>query len=167
MARLDPTEYIDRALVALEAIRDPLERAQSATELMQRIVTANEQIREMRHQDVAWLNDKLEGPGYTYEELSELLGVSKPRIQQLVNNYREPRREGTIAVAMKVPLASLHRRKASDEDIVRALLPRIRSYRGGPRLTVEQVAEILDIPAKTLKPLMAVIDAEIAAAAEE
>jgi hypothetical protein len=124
------------------AIGDPLEQAQVATNVMHAIGSASEELRDLRHAAVVALKDE---QGMGYQRIGVALGTSKSRAQQLYNGARSPRRPGVIEVETKLALTQLRGANATDEEIVKVLVPKIRAYRGGPYMPISQIAELLEV----------------------
>lgn len=156
MSRQDPHILLERALDALEDITDTAEKAQAATAFLASLGEANEEVRELRREAVLELNDS----GYGYAAIASLLGLSKPRAQQIVNGWRTPKRPGVIEVQARLTAGEMRASGASDEAIVYAVVQDIRDSKGGEKVSASQIARILDMPYKVVRPVVTEVDAK-------
>lgn len=156
MASMDssPAQSAERllaqAVAQVTAIPDDLVRAQVATELQAAIADAAKTVRTIRRDAVAALN----AAGWGYSRIADELGVNKARVQQILNESRPARRDGVIATEMKLAAARMHGAGVEDQEILEDLVPRIRGYRGGNTIGAEAIAEMLDLPLKTVKAFL-------------
>lgn len=142
---LEKTVY--DAVDIVGAISDPKERLVAASRLMHAVRAASEELRDMRHEDVVRLTDEV---GMSYSEVGELIGTGKTRVQQIRQSLRPVRRPGIIEMETRLAAAQMSASGASDADLAAALVPQMRSYKGGDRLTIEQMATILGLDEATI-----------------
>lgn len=158
MARNDPSDLLRRSVEVLADIHDPTHRARVATEFMDTLRDVSEQVRDLRRESVVALNDS----GMGYQQIADLLGISKPRAQQLVNGWKNPKRPGVIEVEVRLALAQLHSRNASPEEIAGIVVPLVLSKRGGDKVTLKDLSDLAGVPQKVLKPVLAKEKARLA-----
>lgn len=152
---LTPVELVVAALEDVDAITDPMEKALAAGNLMQAARSAEERLRDIRVDSVG----KLNAGGMGYGQIATALGVTKGRAQQLVTDWRSPKRPGVIEVQAQVDAAALRAAGRTDAEIAQEILPTIRERRGGEALTVEQIARAIGVKPVWLRPILAEYDA--------
>lgn len=147
----DPFVLLDEAIEALAAIEDPATQAKTTTEFLTRLLAANEQVGEIRKEAVKTLSDI----GWGYQRIADFLGLSKARAQQLSSRMPAVKRAGVIETQTRIMVAELRASGASDDEIVKRMVPRVREYRGGAKVTAQQLSEWLDIPEEQIAPALA------------
>lgn len=140
--KADPKKVIDGLVEDLRNIPDPLEQALAAGRLMESFKSAVSQSKDIRIGAVQTLS----GIGWGYQRIAESLGVSKPRVQQLLKAPAVPRRPGILEQRSKVLAAEMRAKgRASDSDIAFAAVEQIRRSRGGANWTTEQIAGWIEV----------------------
>lgn len=82
-------EAIAAALAAIDAIDDPAERAQAASDALRTIYQANHALAETRRTAVMELHDQ----GWSYQKISKVTGTVRSRVGQIISG--EPTGVGT------------------------------------------------------------------------
>lgn len=133
---------LDTLIKGLREIPDPLDQALAAGALMEAMKTAVTEIKDLRIEAVKSLSNV----GWGYQRIAEALGVSKPRVQQLLNAPDVPRRPGVLEQRTRVLAAEMRAKgKASDRDIAVAAVEQVRRARGGMNWSIEQIAGWADV----------------------
>lgn len=133
---------IDILVDRLRDIPDPLQQAIAAGALMEELKRATSEIKGIRIEAVQTLN----AIGWGYKKIAEAMGISKPRVQQLLNAPDVPRRPGILEQRTRV-LAAEMRAKGSpnDKTIARAVVEHVRSSRGGANWSATQIASWAEV----------------------
>lgn len=138
----DRAKLVYEAVDQIAGITDALERAQAATALLYAVASASEELRDLRHLAVVSLKDER---GWGYQHIGDQLGVGKARASQIYAGSSVAKRPGVIEVETKVAAAEMRGSGATDLQLVTALVPKIRAYKGGVDLSVDRIAEMLDL----------------------
>lgn len=147
MARREPDKLIYEAVDAVQVEKDPQVRAQLATNALNALRAASEELRDLRQSACV----ELYRDNWSYQQIGDLLGVGKARASQLVSGHKAPKRPGVIEMETKIALAELRASGAGDKEVVDVLLPKIRSYRGAGRLELEDLADLMEVDAGWLR----------------
>lgn len=138
-----PSALLFQALDEVQGIKDPLLRAQSATELMHAISSTSEELRDTRRLAIITLRDE----GHTLNWIGDQLGgIGRSRVLQIINDMRRAKRPGVIETEVRLAVTELRGSGASDERVVEEVVPLLMSFRGGKRMPLERVAELLEVP---------------------
>lgn len=128
---------MDNLVNGIREIPDPLEQAIAAGALMESMKQAASEIKVIRIEAVQTLN----AIGWAYQKIAESMGISKPRVQQLLNAPDVPRRPGILEQRTRVLSAEMRAQgTASDKDIAKAAVEHVRSSRGGTNWSASQIA---------------------------
>jgi hypothetical protein len=138
----DPSAMVYRAVDLVSATREAGERAQLATQAMYALAAAAEELRDLRRDAVIELRDS----GESLKSIGDLLGgLGRSRVSQIIADTRSARRPGVIEMQTRLTVAQLRAAGSDDEEVVRQALPQVLASRGGERLTVEQLADLLGV----------------------
>lgn len=132
---------VRRAVESLREVPDDAERARVATQLLDALLAANAEVKAVRVDAVIALNNA----GFGYGAIAKALGLTKARVQQLVNDMSTPRRPGTIERDLSTAAADLRAKGATDQDIVTTLIPQIRARRSGVSIAPENLAAAMGV----------------------
>lgn len=150
MAGDDPGKLIYRAVDSVAAVKDPADRAQIATNAMNALRAASEELRDLRRSAVVDLYEQ----GWSYQQLGDLMNVGKARAQQLVQDMKASKRPGVIEMETRLAAAEMRAEGKTNEELVDLLVPKIRSYRGGDQVSIAAIAAMLDLPEAWVKKQM-------------
>lgn len=138
----DPKVAVAALVETIRNIPDPLEQALAAGALMESFKEAASEVKTLRIAAVQTLSSV----GWGYQRIAESLGVSKPRVQQLLNAPDVPRRPGVLEQRVRVLTAQMRAAgKATDALIAQAVVEQVRGSRGGMNWSAEQIAGWADI----------------------
>jgi len=138
----DTTTVLDGLIDNLRDIPDPLQQAIAAGTLMEDLKRATSEIKDIRIEAVQTLNSI----GWGYQKIAEAMGLSKPRVQQLLNAPAVPRRPGVLEQRTRVLAAEMRAKgTASDKTIAKAAVEHVRGSRGGTNWSAAQIAAWADV----------------------
>jgi len=139
-------QAVEQAVVALEesvaivcSISDPVQRLQATSRMANELKAAGMMMAEERASTMEGLNQE----GLAYDQLAEIAGVTKPRVQQILGKVNRPSRLGKLEHEYAVKAAELRGRGMEGLSIAVQLVPEIRNSPGGKRLTRKKIAKIL------------------------
>ena len=72
---------IKTLLAEVASIEDPEDRAQSTTELLMSLASAESEVKVIRRMALT----ELVSAGWTYDEIGEMIGIKKARVYQILN----------------------------------------------------------------------------------
>lgn len=138
----DTKTVIDNLVNGLRGIPDPLDQAIAAGILMESFKQATAEIKDIRIEAVQTLN----AIGWAYQKIAEAMGISKPRVQQLLNAPDVPRRPGILEQRTRVLAAEMRAKgTANDKGIAKAAVEHVRGSRGGANWSTAQIAEWAEV----------------------
>lgn len=158
MKTKQPELLLTEALEILKAIEDPLEQSIATTEFINQLRDATVEVGEIRRESVQTLHNI----GWGYQRIADKLNLSKPRLQQLIKNPAPVKRAGVIESKIRIATAEMRASKASDQEIVKALIPRVRAFRGGRNVTIEQMAQWMNVRDTLVAQVAKSVDAKLA-----
>lgn len=129
----------------VEALEDPWDRALVAGWVLHEVGAVSEDLRVIRNDTVRELSDA----GFSYRDMSQRLGLSTGRIQQMRHDEPGPRRRGKIEIAVEQKLSTMPA-SASPDQRMDTLFPLILSFRHGSRIPAKKVAAMLGLPVGTV-----------------
>lgn len=151
------SDQVDHLLDLVNLVDDEIERLRLQTGMIEMLREAGFALSEQRRQTAVSLNSS----GISYAKLADILGVSRGRIQQLITGVGAPKRSGVIETEMRVAAAQMRMSGASDIQVVESLVPKIRGYKSGSRITVPQIAQMLSVDENITRPVVAKVDGEL------
>lgn len=134
-------------LSAVRRSKNPLTRAQSAGDVLNMLQEYAEELREVRTDAVAELNEQ----GMGYATIAAELGVSKGRVQQFLGRAAKPIRMSRTEAFARTEAQRLREEGANDDTIVDTMLPALIDVRSAERFTAATIADMLDVPVKTVR----------------
>lgn len=137
-----PADLLRRAVDAIAAQPDPARRAVDATAFMAALAGAGEEVKAIRKDAMAALQDQ----GLGYGRIADLVGISKSRAQQILAGLVQPARPGRIEVEARLRAERLRASGSTDRQVAAALVPWIRAQPGGTRFEARKVAAMLSVP---------------------
>jgi hypothetical protein len=129
-------------------IKDPLVRAQACGDLLALLAEASVEAKNIRYEAVKSLNDG----GMGYGTIANHLGVTKTRLQQVLQTIPPTKRMGRVEMEARQFAQKLRSSGADDQAVVDAVVPRIIEIRSAERYTPAEVAEMLNVPTPIVKP---------------
>lgn len=129
------------------SIKDPLQRAQATTDILQSVTDAAQELREIRSDAVIEVNES----GMGYGKIADALGISKVRVQQILDAIGRTPRMGRVEITARTEAARLRERRASDEVVVDTLVPKLIAIRSAERYEPAAIAEMLDVPVAAVR----------------
>jgi hypothetical protein len=143
-ASRDPHDMLNNAIGLLADLPDPGDRAAAITQFMTHISQAGEELKDIRRNAML----ELHAAGLGYGAIADIVGISKARAQQVITAMTSPPRPGKIEMETRIAAAELRAANIPDPAIAVRLLPFIRSFPGGDKLTNKTIAAMLDMPVK-------------------
>jgi hypothetical protein len=159
-SQMSAAEHIRAAIDQMVAIEDPVVQAQETTKLLEQLRDAGSEARQVRITAVQTLH----ALGWGYQRIGDEIGVGKARAQQLVIEAKQVRRPGVIETQTRLAATEMRASGASDQEIAEKLIPAVRAYRGGDKVTAKAIAAMLDVPITVVKPILKQVDADVSAA---
>lgn len=147
---------VTEILEEMEQFGEGLELLKLQTGLIDLFRSAGFELSEKRRETAVVLNNN----GFSYARLADTLGVSRGRIQQLITGVGAPKRSGVIETEMRVAAGQMRTAGATDTEIIDTLVPKIRGYKSGDRITTRQIAEMLSVDESAVRPVATKVDAE-------
>jgi AraC-like DNA-binding protein len=89
---------------------------------------------------------------YTYKDLSEHLGMSRGRVQQLATDVHKTKRASQFEVRAKELAAAQRAHGSNDAELAATVLPELMQLKQARTFSSERVADILGIPEKHVQP---------------
>lgn len=132
-------EALEESVEIVRNISDPVQRLQATSHMAKELKSAGITMAEERASTMEGLSQE----GLAYDQLAEIAGVTKPRVQQILGKVNRPSRLGKLEHEYAVKAAELRGRGAESLSIAVQLVPEIRRSPGGKRLTRKKIAKIL------------------------
>ena len=89
--------------------------------------------------------------GMGYGAIAAELGITKGRVQQLLDSGIKTRRMGKVEVTASTEAAALRRRGASDDEVVEVVIPKLMEIRSAERYEPQDIAGMLNVPVSVVR----------------
>lgn len=130
------------AISSTRRVKDPIERAQTAGDILNLFAEGSRSLKEIRDDAVRELNDS----GMGYGTIAAHLGITKGRVQQLLDSGLKTKKMGKVEVTASTEAARLREQGASDKVIVETVIPQLLEIRSSERFEPQDIAGMLNVP---------------------